>query len=378
MALSRSRINKVGLSRHERLFIGYDAADDITKAPGTTNAFDEAGQIESATGATFTFDKEGDWTKATPASGPATSYSYDQAGRLTAIERSEEGGTPAISESFGYDGTDLLASRTVGLTTQHFVWDSGESPESLLSDGEDSYLYGPGGISFEQISSGGVPEYLHHDQLGSTRLLTNSSGEAEGTFTYGAYGVLTGHTGTSTTALGYAGKYTLGQSGLQYLRARFYDPATAQFMTVDPAVATTRSPYSYARSNPLRFYDPSGRITIGICVSGSIGGVTIFNGSACAQASSSGEVGATATGGPALGGGSGEITAGPGIEISNASHIAELSGPFVGGGGKIADGVGGYGEGFHSIPGCGSIGGVMAGPVVGAGYQPPFGCRANR
>lgn len=151
-----------------------------------------------------------------------------------------------------------MASRTVGLSTAHFVWDPTESSGLLLSDGADSYVFGPGGLPFEEISSEEVETYLHHDQLGSTRLLTNASGEATGTFTYGPYGGSTGHTGTATTALGYAGQYTLGQSGLQYLRARFYDPATAQFLTLDPAVGVTREPYGYAGDNPLRFKDPTG------------------------------------------------------------------------------------------------------------------------
>jgi RHS repeat-associated protein len=248
------RLTKAGSAE-----FGYDAANNITKAPGTTNAFDKASEIESATGAAFAFDKEGERTKETPSSGPATTYKYSQAGNLTAIERPEEFETPAISESFGYDGNGLLASRTVGLATTHFVWDLSESPGLLLSDGADSYLYGPGGMPFEQISSGEEPTYLHHDQLGSTRLLTNSSGEAAATFTYGPYGGLSGHTGTTATALGYAGQYTLGQSGLQYLRARFYDPATAQFLTHDPAVETTRQPYLYGGDNPLRFYDRTGQ-----------------------------------------------------------------------------------------------------------------------
>jgi RHS repeat-associated protein len=247
------RLEKAGAAEYE-----YDAANNVTKAPGTTNAFDKASQLESSTGATFTYDKEGARIKETPSSGPVTTYKYDQAEGLTAIERTEEGETPAIAESFAYDGTGLLASRTVGLSTRHLVWDLTQSPELLLSDGEDSYVYGPNGLAVEQISSGEVPIYLHHDQLGSTRLLTDASGEVAGTFTYGPFGVLTGHTGSATTVLGYGGQYTLGQGALQYLRARFYDPPTAQFITPDPITSLTRAPYSYARGNPLANVDPSG------------------------------------------------------------------------------------------------------------------------
>lgn len=37
-------------------------------------------------------------------------------------------------------------------------------------------MYGPNNLPFEQISSGGTVAYLHHDQQGSTRLLTGSTG----------------------------------------------------------------------------------------------------------------------------------------------------------------------------------------------------------
>ena len=41
--------------------------------------------------------------------------------------------------------------------------------------------------------------------------------------------------------------------------ARYYDPATGQFLTVDPKVATTLSPYGYVSGNPINETDPAGR-----------------------------------------------------------------------------------------------------------------------
>jgi len=40
--------------------------------------------------------------------------------------------------------------------------------------------------------------------------------------------------------------------------ARYYDPATAQFLTVDPDAAITLSAYGYVRGNPLNASDPGG------------------------------------------------------------------------------------------------------------------------
>ena len=93
-------------------------------------------------------------------------------------------------------------------------------------------MYGLREIMFEQINtSTGTITCLHHDQAGSTRLLTSSTGAKEASFTYDAYGNQTGHTGTAATPLGYDAQYTSIDTGLIYMRARVYDPATAQFLT---------------------------------------------------------------------------------------------------------------------------------------------------
>jgi RHS repeat-associated protein len=112
---------------------------------------------------------------------------------------------------------------------------------------------------FEQINSSGTVFYLHHDQQGSTRLLTNSGGKFETAFTYDAYGNTTGKTGANVPApLGYDGQYTSSDTGLIYLRVRGYDPTTAQFLSRDRLEMYTDGPYFYAGDNPLNYGDPSG------------------------------------------------------------------------------------------------------------------------
>lgn len=122
-----------------------------------------------------------------------------------------------------------------------------------------SYVYGTFGSSLEQISSGGTATYLHRDQAGSTRLLTGSTGTVTGKCTYSAYGTPTCE-GSATTSLGFDAQYTSSDTGLIYMRARVYDPATAQFLSVDPLKALTGEPYSYAGDNPVNYGDPSGLI----------------------------------------------------------------------------------------------------------------------
>ncbi|MCS0500487.1 RHS repeat-associated core domain-containing protein [Protaetiibacter mangrovi] len=60
------------------------------------------------------------------------------------------------------------------------------------------------------------------------------------------------------SAFGFTGAWTDEATRLVYLRARDYDPSTAQFLQVDPAVDDTHQPYAYAYNNPLLWTDPSG------------------------------------------------------------------------------------------------------------------------
>jgi RHS repeat-associated protein len=119
-------------------------------------------------------------------------------------------------------------------------------------------MYGRREMIIEQINnSTGAVQYLHHDQQGSTRLLTGSTGKVEGKCSYSAYGTPTCE-GTATTPLGWDGQYTSPDTGLIYMRARTYDPATAQFLSRDPLQAITREPYNYAGDSPVNAFDPSG------------------------------------------------------------------------------------------------------------------------
>ena len=250
------------LSEFDARNYSYDSADNITQiASARTLAYNEANQLRegpvppggAGRPATFAYDSSGNRTSATPERGTATRYGYDQADRLT-------GFTPptGTSATYSYNGDGLRTGKTISRVTESFVWDQGGGLPLLLADATNSYIYGPRGAPIEQINAARAPTYLHHDAIGSTRLLTEERGATTGTFTYYPYGSLLGSTGTATTPLGFAGEYTDAESGFQYLRARYMDPATGQFLTRDPITAITGEPYLYAGGNPVTWSDPSG------------------------------------------------------------------------------------------------------------------------
>lgn len=107
----------------------------------------------------------------------------------------------------------------------------------------------PPSDQFAVWSAFGNPYY--QDRLGSTRVLMSGSRDVQATYTYAGYGQVTqvGDDSCASTPLLFAGQLAdiVGGSGLIYMRARWYDPATMQFMSRDPRPDPKVSGYSGER-----------------------------------------------------------------------------------------------------------------------------------
>jgi RHS repeat-associated protein len=241
----------------------YDGADNLhqvatTGSTTTTLVDDVASQLSTFTKMngstliqklTYGYDPQGNRLTTTDQNNAVTNYTYDQANRLI---------TYGTGASYGYNGDGLRMSKSVSGSTTQQTWDVAEGLPLLLQDGGTSYVTGLGGLPLEQITSSGTTSYYHQDRLGSTRAITNSAGTVVATYTYDAYGNLTSPPGTFANPLQYAGQYTDAESGLQYDRARYYDPQVGGFISRDPAAAHTRQPYAYGANSPVNRADPSG------------------------------------------------------------------------------------------------------------------------
>jgi RHS repeat-associated protein len=251
----------------------YDAADNIKTFQDTASNITKTFSYDShndqltglqTTGSTsqnlgFSYNADGDRTQATDLSTNTTinTYSYNQESQLTGFTQG------STSASYSYDGDGLRTSKTVNGALKSYLWDAAEGLPLVIEDGGTKYITGPEGLPVEQVDGTGNVEYYLQDQVGSTRGLLDSSGNIASTYTYGAYGDLKGHSGIATP-FEYAGQYADAESGLQYLRARYYDSATEGFLTVDPLLPDTELPYAYARATPLNAYDPLGADIFGI------------------------------------------------------------------------------------------------------------------
>jgi RHS repeat-associated protein len=80
-----------------------------------------------------------------------------------------------------------------------------------------------------------ITRYNHPDNLGSTNVTSDTSGNLAQLFDYAPYGsVLENYnTGTTTAERQYIGQFS-DASGLSYLNARYYNPSQGQFLSEDP------------------------------------------------------------------------------------------------------------------------------------------------
>ncbi|HUG67546.1 MAG TPA: RHS repeat-associated core domain-containing protein [Pirellulaceae bacterium] len=114
-----------------------------------------------------------------------------------------------------------------------------------------------------------------HDGHGSVRVLFDMAAAIAQVFAFDAYGqMLSIHNGAAQfvsasasaalTSLLYSGEHFDAKINQQYLRARFYDPATGRFNRLDPFAGNMQDPqslhkYLYAHGDSIQGIDPTGR-----------------------------------------------------------------------------------------------------------------------
>jgi large repetitive protein len=219
----------------------------------------------------FTYDSNGSLKQRTNGT-DTTVYDWvnDGENRLMGVTTTQGGQTHQAQYVYDANGT-RVASIVDGTRTNYLV--SGSLPQVLMEYDDNGiilkdYSYGLGLIRTRTDGTENTATYYHQDGLGSTRILTNATGSITDRYDYDAYGVMLSHAGTSTESHLFAGEQRDSATGLDYLRARYYDSDLGRFISKDQFSGFITDPmslhdYQYAHANPINNTDPTGYFTLG-------------------------------------------------------------------------------------------------------------------
>ena len=102
-----------------------------------------------------------------------------------------------------------------------------------------------------------TPYYYHYDEKGSITKLTDKSGNTVQDYTYDAFGNLGTEDDALYNPIRYTGQYTDSETGLIYLRNRYYDSAIGRFTQQDP-IKDGLNWYVYCVNDPVNCVDLRG------------------------------------------------------------------------------------------------------------------------
>jgi len=248
----------------------YDAAAQVTEADYVTVPIDPTSIVSNLT-ASFSYDAASQINTA--------GYQYDPRGRLTNSPGATlkwDGASRPVTISnvnLGYNALDDLATRAEGGNTNRYFYNYAIDSTPIMAERNEStgqftrcYVWSPSGLLLYIVNlPGHTVSFPHFDRVGSTLALTGAGGTATDTYAYDAYGRLTMRTGPHPQPFQFVGRSGVRAelAGLAHMRARYYDPRTARFLSREPIWPVLRhpkklNPYQYALQNPLAYIDPEG------------------------------------------------------------------------------------------------------------------------
>ncbi|WP_138752825.1 RHS repeat domain-containing protein [Paenibacillus sinopodophylli] len=212
-------------------------------------------------------------------------YTYDvQGNRLTLSDTSN---VPLILDerSYEYDLHNNLIKNTNGNEVTTFEY----SPDKLRyrkAKGSDikQYRYNLNSEVISEVNGNNVvtANYVRGDRLlvkkdiamnkdyyylynghGDVIQMVDTNGEVINSYEYDEWGKITKKTEGIANEFKYAGEIYDEETGLYYLRARYYDPNVGRFINEDTYEGEITNPlslnlYTYVHNNPLLYIDPTG------------------------------------------------------------------------------------------------------------------------
>ncbi|HEX7668787.1 MAG TPA: RHS repeat-associated core domain-containing protein, partial [Polyangiaceae bacterium] len=164
---------------------------------------------------------------------------------------------------YGYDAFSRRIRKETSESTTVYVWAGHQLVQEIVGHGAEQYtreyLYAPGSHTPLALRHGDAVFYYHNDSLGTPQLLTDAFGSVAWSARYDSFGTATVELARVSQPLRFAGQHYDPETGLQYNRARYYDPRLGTYLSRDPdAPVGGVNHYVYVGADPVNGVDPLG------------------------------------------------------------------------------------------------------------------------
>ncbi|WP_127585102.1 RHS repeat domain-containing protein [Paenibacillus koleovorans] len=187
-------------------------------------------------------------------------YSYDVWNQLTQVS-GEQGIT-----NFYYGPDGLRTKKSTPAETVRYVYNNNGKVIAEADAGNTilaNYVWGPDRVLSQKDSATGKHYYYLYNGHGDVIQIVDTAGNIKNSYSYDEWGNVFPSRETVRNPFLYAGEILDRETGLYYLRARYYDPSIGRFINKDTYEGQISNPlslnlYTYVENNPLTRVDPTG------------------------------------------------------------------------------------------------------------------------
>ncbi|MDB4917638.1 MAG: RhsA, partial [Gemmatimonadetes bacterium] len=186
---------------------------------------------------------------------------WNSASQLTAVTTTRNGVPTTLQ--FAYDGNGRRIQKTVvGGAVTHYVWDGDQIVAETDASGNTQrlYTYFPGTDQLNSVVTGGKTYYAAQDAAGNVvGMIDWTQLSAKDKYTYQPFGTMDQNDQNVPNSMRWKGLLYDAESGLYYVRARYYAPEMRRFLSEDPiGLDGGINQYRFAENDPVNNGDPSG------------------------------------------------------------------------------------------------------------------------
>lgn len=237
---------------------------------------------------TYGYDRQNRLTDIQRPDGSRDKYTYDDRGNRLTLESTST--IPTEPVNYAYDSLNRLESVTKGEEKTSFQYNTEDLRIKKQSAGESViYNYNQAGdviaeadgankttaqyirdsgrvLVKKEVSNSSSKDYYYlYNGHGDVVQIIDRDGRIVNTYLYDEWGNIVNQKQKIKNPFKYAGEEYDEETGLYYLKSRYYDPTMGRFISKDTFEGTLTNPmtlngYTYAYNNPIKYIDPTGHV----------------------------------------------------------------------------------------------------------------------